>query len=94
MVNPNYNFANPANGLYTQSPTSGRSILITDMVISENGSWQPMLNPPWPNGPYANHFHGTNPDGANIGYNDGSVEWKPLSKLSPGEVNFGLDWYR
>ncbi len=93
-VEANYNLDNPADGLYTHSPTGGRSILITDMVISQNGSWQPALNSPWPSGPYANHFHGTNPDGMNIGYNDGSVEWKPLSQLSPGSVNFGFDWYR
>lgn len=88
----NYNYANPANGLYTQTPTdSGASILITDLDTSNNGSWEVTT---WSTGIYCNHFNSpTGPDGANIGYNDGSVSWKPLSKLTPG-FDFVVQWYR
>lgn len=96
----NYQYA--AGGLYTQSPTdTPGKILASDIVTSQNGSWDiaDMSGSGWSAGYYCNHM-GSNgaPDGANIGYNDGSVSWKPINQMSPGydfEVNAPhLNFYR
>ncbi|MGC9261651.1 MAG: type II secretion system protein [Phycisphaerae bacterium] len=90
----NHNYQNPADGLFTQTPTSPSStILFSDMVTSQNGFFN--VNSVWGPGVYSNHL-GSNgmPDGANIGYNDGSVVWKPMSELSPGFKAYGLEFYR
>lgn len=98
QVTPNFDYANPSDGLFCQSPTDpGNTILITDLVIASyaNGSWDAALN--WGTGFYCNHMHSKDgPDGANIGYNDGSVSWKPLNRLRPGfQISgAGVDFYR
>ena len=89
QVTPNFDYANPADGLFCQSPAdSPSSILITDLVLSNNGSWEFNM---WSKYQYwSNHMHSQDgPDGANIGYNDGSVSWKPLYLLRPG-CNYGI----
>lgn len=97
-IGKRHNYADPTDGLYCQSPTdSSNSILITDLVTSANGSWNVTF---FTSGIYCNHMHDqAGPDGANIGYNDGSVSWKPLSQLSPGYRHFAVsssvpDFYR
>ena len=91
---PAFDEANPADGLYCQSPTdAGNTILITDMVTGWAGSWDDNLIA---SGFNSNHFHSAaGPDGMNIGYNDGSVAWKPLADLTPGYRLFvAPDFYR
>ena len=92
---PNFDEGNPADGLYCQSPTdAGNTILITDLVTGWNASWNNTIL--WSTGVYCNHFHSAaGPDGMNIGYNDGSVAWKPLADLKPGYRLFVQpDFYR
>jgi prepilin-type N-terminal cleavage/methylation domain-containing protein len=93
-----HNYQDAAGGLFTQSPSGPTgTILFSDVVTSQNGSFN--VNLVWGSGVYSNHV-GSNgmPDGANIGYNDGSVAWKPLGQLSPG-YNYSIyevptDFYR
>jgi prepilin-type N-terminal cleavage/methylation domain-containing protein len=90
----NHNYQDGEDGLYTQAPNSpSDTILITDLVTSQNGSFN--VNSVLGHGIYSNHL-GSNgmPDGANIGHNDGSVVWKPMWKLSPGFKAYGLQFYR
>ncbi len=90
----NFDYANPNDGLFTQSPTDpGDTILITDLVTSWNGSWADTV---WATGFNSNHMHSPDgPDGANIGYNDGSVSWKSLGDLKPGyRIFVPPDFYR
>ncbi len=94
QIVPDFDEANPADGLYCQSPTDpGNTILITDMVTGWAGSWDDNL---FASGFNSNHFHNAaGPDGMNIGYNDGSVAWKPLADLKPGYRLFvAPDFYR
>lgn len=89
-----FDYANPSDGLFCQSPIDGsQTILISDLVTAWGGYWNDNL---WTTGINSNHFHSQNgPDGANIGYNDGSVSWKPLSDLTPGYRIFrDPDFYR
>ena len=92
-LNPNtgqmvahFDMQNPADGLYMQSPTDppGR-ILVTDLVTSEAGSWDDSL---WTQGVKSNHVGQNGPQGANIGYDDGSVSWKNRSQLAPGYIEY------
>ncbi|NNM85112.1 MAG: prepilin-type N-terminal cleavage/methylation domain-containing protein [Phycisphaerales bacterium] len=90
----NFDYASPNDGLFTQSPTDpGDTILITDLVTGSNGSWADTL---WSTGFNCNHMHSPDgPDGANIGYNDGSVSWKSLGDLKPGyRIFVPPDFYR
>jgi len=58
------------------------TILFTDLATSENSSFN--VNTNWEGGVYSNHFGSSGtPDGANIGYKDGSVVWKPMGQLTP-----------
>ncbi len=88
-----HNYQDAAGGLYTQSPTdTPGKILISDIVTSQNGSWNiaNLSGSGWSPGYYSNHMGADgNPDGANIGYNDGSVSWKSIGQMSPG-YNFEL----
>ncbi len=80
-----HNYQDAAGGLFAKTPTSapGR-ILVSDVVASQSGSWD-LAAPTWTPGYYSNHMGSNgNPDGANIGYNDGSVSWKPIGNMSPG----------
>lgn len=93
-----HNYQDSAAGLFTKSPTDyPGTILVSDLVTSASGSWN--VTTSWGTGIYSNHFsESSNPDGANIGYNDGSVAWKPVGQLSPG-FNYSIygnavDFYR
>jgi len=94
VVSSQFDYANPTDGLFTQSPTdAGDTILITDLVTAWNGSWS---DPLWSSGFNSNHMHSKDgPDGANVGYNDGSVSWKPRGDLRPGfRIFVPPDFYR
>lgn len=89
-----HNYQDASGGLFAQSPIAPPGqILISDVVTSQHGSWDvaALSGTGWDPGYYSNHM-GSNgiPAGANIGYNDGSVSWKPIGQMSPG-YDFELD---
>lgn len=89
-------YAIPNENFTQSSVDAGSTILVTDLTASYNGSWGagPFLGGADPTFPMSNHTSQTGaPDGANIGYNDGSVAWKPYSQMQPGYA-FNYDFYR
>ncbi len=85
------------NENFTQSPIdAGSTILVSDITASYLGSWGagPFLGGAEPTMPLSNHFTAAgSPDGSNIGYNDGSVAWKPFNQMHVGFV-YNYDFYR
>ncbi len=98
QVNVNYNYiTNPAVA-YTQTPTSpGATILITDLTASYRGSFTTFYSSGYgrsSNSLLSNHMDAATgaPDGANIGYADGSVSWLPFGKLVVGSTYLNDYW--
>lgn len=72
-----------------ESPSSPPgAILMSDIVVSSAGDYT--IGAPGP--PWDNHFnHALNPDGENIMYNDGHVDWKPFG-LTHVHYHYILDF--